>query len=199
MFDKSVPYFDVIMHRSAGSPIPEYKLPEGYKFVFFQMGDEKDWGDIQESVGGYDTDVEAMLKFQSKYTQMPDEIVRRCIFVESPEGERVGTVMIWWEYSGLRRDPWLNYVAVKPTHQGKGICQAMLCHMLHMAIDIEGDRDMYLHTQTWSHQAIRIYEKFGFQITKEPNLYKYANDQYVQAQTVLRDIYSKYPEKLRKK
>ena len=68
MFDKSVPYFDVIMHRPAGSPIPEYKLPEGYKFVFFQMGDEKDWGAIQESVGGYDTDVEAMLKFQSKYT-----------------------------------------------------------------------------------------------------------------------------------
>ena len=27
MLDKSVPYMDILMHRSAGTPVPEFPLP----------------------------------------------------------------------------------------------------------------------------------------------------------------------------
>ena len=71
-----------------------------------------------------------------------------------------------------------------------------MSRLLQLSEEIEGKRKIYLHTQTWSHRAVKLYEKFGFYITKEPNLFKYANDQYEQATALLEEIYSKYPRRL---
>ena len=55
--------------------------------------------------------------------------------------------------------------------------------------EIEGDRRVYLHTQSWSHVAIQLYKKFGFYITREPDLYKYKNDEYEAAEALLEKLY----------
>ena len=68
-----------------------------------------------------------------------------------------------------------------------------MSRLLELSAEIEGDRKVYLHTQTWSHRAVKLYEKFGFYITKEPNLFKYANNQYEEATALLAEIYSRYP------
>ena len=190
MLDKSVPYYNILMCREPGTDIPDCPLPEGYSFSFFHDGNEHDWVDIETSVLEFDGDKQrAMDKFHSHFYWAPEETGRRCVFLKDPEGRYIGTATIWWEYSGQRRDPWLSYVAIRPEYQGKGLSKALVSHMLRLSQTIEGDRRVYLHTQTWSHIAVRLYKKFGFYITREPDLYKYRNDEYEQAEKVLSELY----------
>ena len=189
MLDKSVPFLNILMCRPAGTPIPQYALPEGYSFSMFAPGDEKEWAEIEASVLEFPRGVDALVRF----LYAPQEVARRCLFIQNPAGEKIATATIWWEYSGKRRDPWVSYVAVKPDYQGLGLSKALLSRLLELSAEIEGDRKVYLHTQTWSHRAVKLYEKFGFYITKEPNLFKYANNQYEEATALLAEIYSRYP------
>ncbi|GIN88828.1 hypothetical protein J6TS2_52140 [Heyndrickxia sporothermodurans] len=41
---------------------------------------------------------------------------------------------------------------------------------------LEGDKDIFLHTQTWSYKAIGIYLKAGFNILEDGSFAKYKND-----------------------
>lgn len=175
MLDKSVPYVDVLMHRKAGRPMPPVCLPAGYSFVPFRAGDEKAWAQIEASVLEFDSEIDALLRFQRDYLPFLPELERRCLFLEAGGGQKVGTAMAWWSYTGRRRDPWIHWVAVRPEHQGKGLGKAMVAKILALATEMEGDRDIYLHTQTWSYKAIQIYQKAGFSITSQPDLYKYPN------------------------
>lgn len=193
MLDKSVPFLNILMCRPAGTPIPQHALPEGYSFAMFAPGDEKEWAEIEASVLEFPRGVDALVHFQNRFLYAPQEVARRCLFIQNPAGEKIATATIWWEYSGKRRDPWVSYVAVKPDYQGLGLSKALLSRLLELSAEIEGDRKIYLHTQTWSHRAVRLYEKFGFYITKEPNLFKYANNQYEEATALLAEIYSRYP------
>ena len=195
MLDKSVPYYNILMKRPGDIKVLDYSLPEGFKFVMYKPGDEKEWAEIEKSVLEFDRGVDAMAKFQTKFMGYGDELERRCVFIEDPKGEKIGTCTIWWEYSGKRRDPWISYVAVKPGYQGMGLSNALLSHMLKLSEEIEGKRDVYLHTQTPSHRAVKVYKKFGFYITREPNLYKYPNDEYEQAEKTLEEIYKTYPKR----
>ena len=193
MLDKSVPYVDVLMHRKSNTPLPPVVLPEGYSFVLFQAGDEKAWAQIETSVLEFDSEIDALLYFQKTYLPYLAELERRCIFIQSDTGEKVATATAWWSYTGNRRDPWVHWVAVKPTHQGKGLGKAIVAEIVRRMVEIEGDRDFYLHTQTWSHKAIKIYQKAGFSITSEKNLYKYSNQDYEKAIAILKAIEANRP------
>lgn len=188
MLDKSVPYIDVLMHRKKGSPVKKIPLPPGYGISFFKAGDEKDWARIETSVLEFKNEMDALIYFQGDYLPYIRELERRCLFVEDENGMKVATAMAWWCYSGVRRDPWLHWVGVKPEFQGLGLGKALLSHTLRLMIDIEGDRDFYLHTQTWSHRAIGMYEKAGFGITDEKHLCIYANDRFEEAVAMLDEL-----------
>ena len=191
MLDKSVPYFDVLMHRKKGAPIIRYPLPEGFRFEWFQPGDEKPWARIETSVLEFADEMDALHYFQQTYLPFRAELARRCLFVSAAKGEKIATSMAWWCHTGARRDPWLHWVAVKPEYQGLGIGKAIVSHITAAMVDMEGDRDFYLHTQTWSHRAIRLYEKLGYAITAEKNLFRYTNENYDKAMAVLREVYGK--------
>ena len=191
MLDKSVPYFDVLMHRKKGAPITRCALPEGFRFEWFQPGDEKAWARIETSVLEFADEMDALIYFQQEYLSFQAELARRCLFVVTAEGEKIATGTAWWCYTGVRRDPWLHWVAVKPEYQGLGIGKAMVSHITTSMAEIEGDRDFYLHTQTWSHRAIKLYEKLGYAITDEKNLFKFTNENYDKAMAVLAGIYLK--------
>lgn len=180
MLDKSIPYMDVLMRRKIGTPIFTHSLPEGFKFSYFQSGDEKSWAKIETSVLEFNNETDSLLYFQREYLPLITELERRCIFIENDKGEKVATATAWFAYSGIRRDPWLHWVAVHPGYQGLGLGKALISKAIQLMKEIEGDRDFYLHTQTWSHVAIRLYLKAGFLITDEKNLSKYANDKYPQ-------------------
>jgi len=170
MIDKSIPYVDILMKREAGTPFPDFPLPEGYRFVLFKDGDETEWAEITASAGEFDR----------------EELKRRCTFVETTEGEKVATCTAWWSYTGERRDPWLHWIAVKAGYQGLGLGKSVVAEGMRRMIAIEGDRDMYLHTQTWSYKAFNIYRKMGFQITREKGLGGCDTNDYDRAMEILK-------------
>lgn len=184
MLDKSIPYYSVIMKRPSGAPLPDFKLPEGYSFVRFKKGDELAWAEIEASVGEFDSVREALLNFQVIYLPSLKELERRLIFVVSPDGEKVATYTNWWNYSGELRIPSVHWVAVKPNFQGLGLGKAIIFQGIHMSLAIEGDRDVYLHTQTWSYKAIALYIQAGFEILKKGTFGTYKNE-YKQAKPYL--------------
>ncbi|MCD8140755.1 MAG: GNAT family N-acetyltransferase [Planctomycetaceae bacterium] len=185
MLDKSIPFKHVLMHRPAGTPVPPAPLPPGYSFRLFRAGDEKGWAILEASVLEFPDAIDALLYFQRSFMPYLSELERRVGFIVDESDAIVATATAWWAYKGERRDPWVDWVSVSPDHQGKGLGQAAFSNVLERIIRIEGDRDIYLHTQTWSHTAIRIYQKAGFYITPEPGLRGYSNEDYAGALAIL--------------
>jgi len=190
MLDKNVPYVDVLMHRKKDAPIPVIKLPDNFSFSFFQSGDEKEWAKIEASVLEFPDELNALIYFQKNYLPFISELEKRCLFIENEKGEKVATSTAWWNYTGNRRDPWLHWVAVKPQYQNLGLGKAVISKITQRMTEIEGNRDFYLHTQTWSHRAIKLYEKLGYVITDEKGLSKYSNEDFDKAMAILDKIYA---------
>ena len=199
MLDKSLPYFRVILKRQPGSPqptaallgasqptaatpsapspgmplwgaaIPGVALPAGYSFVFYQPGDEQAWAEIETSVGEFEQVPDAVSYFTRDYLPLQNELKRRTLFVQTAAGEKVATFTAWWNYTSVRRYPFMHWVAVKPEYQGQGLGKAIIGEGVRLMVAIEGDCVMYIPTQTWSHKAIRLYRWAGFELeTDEP-------------------------------
>ncbi|QSX05111.1 GNAT family N-acetyltransferase [Sedimentibacter sp. zth1] len=185
MLDKSIQYYDVIMKRKMGTLIPSPYLPDGFRFAFFKLGDEKSWAEIETSVGEF-KDVNYALKyFQDNYLPYLNELAQRCIFIENKEGVKVATITNWWNYTGFRQDPWVHWMATHPQYQSLGLGKAIVFKAMMNIKEIDGDKDVYLHTQTWSYKAINIYKKAGFNITSEHGLGGYENNNYEKALLIL--------------
>ena len=189
MLNKTIPYHSIILQRKAGMPIPAPTLPKGYSFVSFISGDEKAWADIETSVGEFEKTVDALVCFQENYLPYLAEVERRTIFIQNENGEKIATLPNWWGYTGGRRDPWLHWVAVKPGYQGLGLGKAIVFEGMHRMLRIEGDRDIFLPTQTWSYKAIGIYLKVGFDFINQDKQFMggFANE-YKDAMSVLKTI-----------
>jgi len=180
MLDKSLPFAKLKMVHKAGTPIPEYPLPEGFKFVFYKEGDEHEWARIETSVDEFDNEFAALLRFKEDFMPYLGELCRRCVFIETQSGEKVATATAWWSFIDLGRGvraryAWLHWVSVADGFQGLGLGKAITSYITNLLKEIEGDVDFYLSTQTWSYKAINIYKQFGWQPC--PDKVLYAKDQ----------------------
>lgn len=169
MLDKSLEYVEILMKRKRGRPVRAYPLPEGYKFVSYMPDDEFEWAEIEFSVNEFESTEKALGYFLEKYFQYSRELERRCLFIEDSRGMKVATFTAWWEYVGSKRVPWVSWIAVKPEYQGMGLGKALVSAGMKLMIDIEGDVDIYLKTQTWSYKAINIYREQGFRMLRKIN------------------------------
>lgn len=188
MLDKSVAFKEIFMRRPAGAAIEEMGLPEGFEFIPYEKGDETDWAEIEASVLEFDSKKEALGYFKERYMDDIRELERRCMFVKDKSGMKVATLTAWWDYSEQRRDPWLHWFAVKPEFQGKGIGGALLSRVMKLTVDMEGDVDVYLKTQTWSHRAIKLYLRQGFGFTDESKLGRWHNKGFDEALRIIGDM-----------
>ena len=171
MLDKSIPFAKVKMVRKAGTPIPDFPLPEGFKFVFYTDGAEKDWARIETSVDEFDSEFAALMRFKEDFMQYVDELYRRCLFIETEDGKKVATSTAWWSFVEDERRAWLHWVAVDAEYLGLGLGKAIVSRVTQLLKEVEGDVDFYLSTQTWSYKAIDIYKKCGYNPTDEKALY----------------------------
>ena len=176
MLDKSVPYLNMIFVRQPGMPVPEAILPEGYTFRWYTAGMEADWAEIVTSVGEFDTTEEAFQCFLADYLPYKPELESRMLFAVSPEGCVAGTFTIWWDGTEGRRVPSVHWVAVRPEEQGRGIGKALVFRGIQLALELEGDCEMMLHTQSWSYKAVGIYLEAGFRLSPDRKLATYPND-----------------------
>ena len=171
MLDKSIPYVHINMIRKSGTPIPNYPLPDGFRFVLYKDGDEADWARIETSVDEFDNESEALMRFQRDFLPYKDELYRRLLFIEDPNGKKVATANAWWSIVNSERRSWVHWVSVAPECQGSGLGKAISAQVVKLLTDIDGDTNIWLSTQTWSYKAINIYKQCGFEPTDEEILY----------------------------
>ena len=187
MLDKSVPHVSFLMRRPKGSPVPEYKLPAGYKFALYKPGDEGAWAAVETSVLEFESEAEALEYFNREFAPHLEALKQRCLFVEH-NGEKVATCTAWW-CCPERCLPRLHWVAAKPDYQGLGLGKAIVSECTRRMISLDGDVDFFLSTQTGSHRAVKIYAKFGYAVTGEKKICRDKNENHEQALAVLRQIY----------
>ncbi len=186
MLDKSLPYYHVIMRRPRGLVAPAPAFPQGYVLAPYEAGADAAWAAIEAAVGEFESPAAAQQYFRATYLPHTHEVERRVLFCRGWDGAAVGTVTAWWDYTGTRRDASLHWLGVLPEHQGQGLGTALVGACLERLQQLEGDRDIYLHTQTWSHTAIAIYQRAGFQIVRER--FAGSPNDFDQAVAVLRTV-----------
>lgn len=185
MLDKTIPYAEIWMYRSQEVLVPQQNLPEGYHFAFYQEGDELEWATIEMSVSEFENRAQALDYFKQTFVPYSDELKQRMLFVLNSAGEKIGTCTAWWkELPDGTRYPLVHWLAIKPGHQGKGIAKALMTRTLHLLQELETNSPIYLHTQTWSHVAIGLYQKLGFTIS-DKKIDGSFNSDYKKALTIL--------------
>ena len=190
MIDKSVPYVSFLMFRKKDSHTPVYNLPDGYNFALYKPGDEKSWAEIETSVLEFGSESDALNYFNKEFIPYIKDFEKRGLFIENNKGEKIATSTAWWCCPN-HCIPRLHWVAVKPEYQGLGLGKAVVSKCTQMMIELDGERDFFLSTQTWSHKAVKIYEKFGYNISSEKKICGDKNDNYKKATEVLASIYNK--------
>jgi GNAT superfamily N-acetyltransferase len=154
---------------SAEEPI----LPKGFAFSFFMPFDELHWGRIETSVLEFPSENDAIHLFKKSFLPHTDELQKRCLFVLNPDGVPIATANAWFVDSKLGHQASLHWVAVCPDYQGQGIGKAIVQKALQVYAALEPNQPIWLHTQTWSHIAIRLYHSLGFNLVRNERLAKF--------------------------
>jgi len=178
MLDKTIVYKNLIM-RISHEEIPkagQAMLPAGFSFSFFKEGDECHWARIEASVLEFDNPEKALEYFAKSFLPHIDELKQRCIFALNPEGLPVATATAWYADSEIGRQAALHWVAVCPEYQGLGLGRAITQKALLEFQALEPNCDVWLHTQTWSHPAIKLYHSLGFKLLRTEKLARGNND-----------------------
>ncbi|MBN2852376.1 MAG: GNAT family N-acetyltransferase [Clostridia bacterium] len=188
MLDKNIPFYRIIMKRDQGTAIKKADLPEGFQFVFFTSGDEKDWAAIETSVLEFEDEKKALEYFSKSYLPHIEDLEKRTVFVENSYGEKIATFTAWHSEIEGKSYPFVHWVACKPEYQGRGIGKALIAYGVSLMIHLDGVVNMYIPTQTWSHRAIRLYQWAGFRILLDQKKYGNFDNQGEDGYEVIRDL-----------
>ncbi|MBO4512835.1 MAG: GNAT family N-acetyltransferase [Victivallales bacterium] len=202
MLDKSLPYkgFIMKMRREKLATIKVPELPPGYQYRLYQDGDEIHWARLETFVLEFPTEEKALAYFNHDYRDpFRDELHRRCAFVTTADGVPVATATAWFMESSLGHKSWLQWISTDPRHQGKGLGRAVVAKALSLYPSVGPQTDIYLHTQTWSHKAVYLYHRIGFEffLTEPikvswhlPPGYRVMENHALEALDVLKSVYS---------
>lgn len=160
--DRNLKYVDLYLVNNDLDNIPDYKLPDGYRFVFFNNGDEKDWVEIEASAGEFLSFEEGMEAFNHYYKNHYEGLKKMCIFIENEKGEKVATSTAF--YLENRVDDItgnVHWVSVKKEYQGQHLSKSLICETLKQMRRL-GHKKTLLHTQTHTWLAVKIYLDMGF-------------------------------------
>lgn len=122
----------------------------------------KSWGEIEASVLEFTSESEAEEYFIKSYLPYEIQLIHRCIFIIDMYNRPVATATAWYADSELGHQASLHWVSVRPEYQGLGLGKAIVQKSMQVFRELEPDCAVWLHTQTWSHIAIRMYHGLGF-------------------------------------
>ena len=166
--DSRIRYIDLLLERVNLENIPEYELPEGYRFVFYQPGDRDAWIAIEQSAKEMADYEHGVRTWQRYYGNAEDTLHNRMIFIENAQGEKVATATAYYDLNGdlPPQRGQVHWVAVRRDHQGKGLSKPLISQVLKV-MKQRGHTEAMLHTQTTTWVAVKLYLNFGFRPIKE--------------------------------
>lgn len=140
--------------------LPSYELPEGYAASWYAPGDEQHWVDIHVQADRYNTIT--VERYWRAFGDNAAVLGRRQLFLRAGDGAVVGTATAW--YGGESPDTPLgrvHWVAIVPTHQGRGLAKPLLALVCWRLREL-GHQRAYLDTSTARVTAVNLYRQFGF-------------------------------------
>lgn len=166
--DSRIRYIDLLLERVDLENIPEYELPEGYRFVFYQPGDRDAWIAIEQSAKELCDHDHGVRTWERYYGSVEDTLHDRMIFIENAQGEKVATATAYYDKAGELPPECgqVHWVAVRRDHQGKGLAKPLISQVLKV-MKQRGHTQAMLHTQTTTWVAVRLYLNFGFRPMQE--------------------------------
>lgn len=151
--------------------ILDYKLPDGFKFSYYQPGDSKTWAAIEVAALEFESIEAATSRFNSEFVGLDDELSERCLFIETNDNEKIATIMAWYGNLRNKAEGRIHWVSIIPEYQGQNLAKPLLSKALHILS--KKHKSVYLTTQTINYKAINLYLGFGFK-----PLLNYENDEY---------------------
>lgn len=101
--------------------------------------------------------------YNSVYAKKGDLFFQKCLFACDKNNKPIGTCFEWKAYEKITTIHWYK---VLKDYEGKGIGRALLSIVMK---NISADEyPVFLHTQTSSHRAIKLYSDFGFHLLSDP-------------------------------
>lgn len=178
MVDKTVKFYDLFMLYKDLSNIKEIPLPEGYSYRFFDGSDEdiKSWVEIEVSSGDCKNESDAYNGFEVYYRKYINTLLSRCIFLLNEKEEPIGTSTTFFIVNPqpglpeISENPLqlpkettghLHWVAMKEEYKRRGLSKPMITRTMKLMAD-HNHKDAFLHTQTPSWLACKIYLDLGW-------------------------------------
>lgn len=164
MLDKSVPEKSIIMRLSAekAKALETPRLPDGFILRAFEEGDQYRWAEIEAAVGEFPDKNYALAYFLHYYYRPRHKELRdRCFFIVR-DNIPVATATAW----SISGQPSLHWLAVQKDCQHIGLGRVVLSAALERLSFLHPDRDIYVHTRTWSREAVCLYHSVGFNMLK---------------------------------
>lgn len=161
--DSRIPYYELILEKNATEPIYEVPLPDGFRYVLYQPGDEDAWIEIELSAKEFEKHVHARKAFHRYFGGNEKELCSRMVFVVSPEGEKVATATAWWDIRSPQSasNGVLSWVAVKQQWQNFKLSKPLITHVMKLMCALGAER-IVVPTQTTTWVACRVYMDLGF-------------------------------------
>ncbi len=152
---------DLVMRLDRLEPRPVC-LPRGFEIRAFQAGDEEKWVEIQTAADELNLISRGL--YDSEFRSRHPELEERQLFAYDENGVAAGTVTAWLPEPDV--DPSygrLHWLAVLPPCRRRGLGAALVGRTIARLLELGHER-AYLTTSGARTEAIRLYERFGFQV-----------------------------------
>lgn len=181
--DEQICYYELLLENDI-TEIPQYKLPDGYRFVPYTNNDRDAWIDIEMSAKEFVSYEQGLEAWNRYYATRLDELSNRMFFIETNEGEKIATATAFYDIHGrdTSNDGWLHWVAIKREYQGKGLSKPLITYVLRVMNKL-GHVHAKIPTQTTTWLACKVYMDLGFLPVEQNFKHNYEGWQIIKALT----------------